>query len=593
MSLDDFPIRDDNSELAAQAEAAFENAIVESGQFVVQQRDRHDYGTDFQLEAKHSGGMTNFRVHAQLKGTNKEANKDSSISISVARTNLNYMLSQPNSVYICYHSPTRALLVRSAEDVFRDAEHEGEGWRSQESLTIRFRVPFDVAFQSSLRARTVTASAVQRDDRLHWIATPPEDFPQEIAANIPTIVIPESQDDAFNTLKTLYEHGQDDVISKAFNQFSACLGSDNSRLTYAYLSEINLAMRRKRFDRERVIAAVEFIKTSRPDNGADALYCRANGHSALGQSNEAKRLYKQAIQKTANQNPQLAGQCWKNLGTEFEQEGNHEEAHRCYDRAIELSPDLMEAHMALALSHRDAGNLETALKHFDRVVWSVDDVASTLAARGHRLEVYFRLNMTNKAFDDIAVLLLHGDQHPWIFDWCALLVYNYARSNDSSVSRAIRFWDAYLRMRPNDRRAQKERLLCLAYAKMHGQTVTIDYQRYVDDVSAYLAVESSDAAHLWDRVGHWAEVDGNWEQAEEQYRKAYSREPNRYGYCLGTALNFLKRFEEALPILLDQATTHQPDAMSWFQVAVAQEGVGDIEGCKKIIPASAQFGPGP
>jgi tetratricopeptide (TPR) repeat protein len=100
-------------------------------------------------------------------------------------------------------------------------------------------------------------------------------------------------------------------------------------------------------------------------------------------------------------------------------------------------------------------------------------------------------------------------------------------------------------------------------------------------VSAYLDEDSTDTAYLWDRVGHWAQVDGDWEQAEEQYRKAYVLDPNRYGYCLGTALNFLKRFDESLPILLKQARVHQPNAMSWFQVAVAQEGVGDINGCKE------------
>lgn len=368
MSLDEFPIRDSNSELAAQSEVAFEHAVIEAGQFVVQQRDRRDYGTDFQLEAKHSGGMTNFRVHAQLKGTDRAANKDGSISISVARTNLNYMLSQPNSIYVCYHAPTRELFVRSAEDVFRDAEHEGEGWRRQDSLTIRFRARFDTEFQSGLHARSVAASVAQRDDRLNWVLTPPDDFPEEVATNIPTIVVPELPDDAFDALNSLYERGQDDVISKAFEQFSACFDADDPRLTYAYLSEINLAMRRKRFDRERVGAAIDFIKRSRPDDGPDALYCRANGHSALGQTDEAKRLYREAIRTAAGDNAHLAAQCWKNLGTDLEQEGDHSEARQCYERAVALAPDLMEAHMALAMSHRDAGDLEAALHHFDHVM---------------------------------------------------------------------------------------------------------------------------------------------------------------------------------------------------------------------------------
>ena len=31
--------------------------------------------------------------------------------------------------------------------------------------------------------------------------------------------------------------------------------------------------------------------------------------------------------------------------------------------------------------------------------------------------------------------------------------------------------------------------------------------------------------------------------------------------------------------MLPQATEHQPDAMSWFQLAIAREGIGDIQGC--------------
>jgi tetratricopeptide (TPR) repeat protein len=579
MSLDDFPTRDDNSELASQAESRFEQVIAVAGNFVVQQLDRKDYGTDFQIEAIQSGGMTNYRVHVQLKGTDKAPNRDGSISISVARKNLNRMLTQAHSIYVCYHASTNVLLVRSAEDVFRDAEHRGAAWRSQDSVTIRFLAPFDNDFQAMLRARTVATSTTQRDDRLMWAVTPPDKFPENVKASVPTIVVPESPVDASRCLQLLYDKGEYDVISKAFGQFSACLGPDNPKLIYAYLSEINRAMRQGEFDRERVGAAILFIKKSRPDNGPDALYCRANGHSALGQRDEAKQLYRDAIRQ-AGDDRALEAQCWKNLGSEIEREGDQVEAHRCYERALKLDPQLIEAHLALALSHRNSGDLPAALDHFDQVVWSVDDAVSTLVARGHRLELYFRLGKTDEAFDDIGVLLPHGDGHPWIYSWCALLVYNYARTNASSVTRAMRFWDAYLRVQPNDRKAQKERLLCLAYGKMHGLDVRIDYGQYVADVSSFLAIETTDAAYLWDRVGHWAQVDGDWEQAERHYRKAYALEPDRYGYCLGTALNFLKRFHESLPILLEQAIVHKRDASSWFQVAVAQEGVGEINGCK-------------
>ena len=99
--------------------------------------------------------------------------------------------------------------------------------------------------------------------------------------------------------------------------------------------------------------------------------------------------------------------------------------------------------------------------------------------------------MHEKAFDDIAVLLPHAERHSWILGWCARMVWIYARNGDVSVLRALRFWDAVLRIRPHDQRAQRERLLCLAYGKMHGQPVAITYERFVAEVTEYLEVDST------------------------------------------------------------------------------------------------------
>ncbi|QDV73852.1 TPR repeat-containing protein YrrB [Botrimarina mediterranea] len=535
--------------------------------------------------------MTNSRVHVQLKGTNKKANLDGSISISVPRTNLNYLLNQPHSIYVCYHAPTGRLLARTTMDVFREAEHAGVEWRTQDSLTVRFYAPFDADFQSSLHAQTLAGVSANRDERLAWAATPSERFPEAVVIGVMPISVPESRKEAFAVLKGLYDKGQDAVISKSFEQLRACLGPDEPGLVFAYLAEINLGMRGSHFNRDRVLAGIQFIRASGSDDCCDVLYCLANAHSALGETEVAKKLYTDAIRKGGEEDSELLAQCWKNYGTALEKQGDLAEAKRCYENAIELTPDLLEARMALAYSERTSGNLEKALGHYDQVIWAVDDIDSIIATRGHRIEIYFKLGMMDKAYDDIAFILPHSERHPWILERCALQVYNYARTDDSSVPRAITFWQAYLKKRPTDRRAQKERLLCLAHSKMHGQPVSIDYDRFLKEVMEYLEPNDANAAHLWDRVGHWAQTDGDWQRAEEHYRKAYNLEPNRYGYCLGAALNHLDRFDEALPILQEQATKHQPEATSWFQVAVAQEGVGDTDGCIASYQKATELDP--
>ncbi|WP_199498912.1 MULTISPECIES: tetratricopeptide repeat protein [Mesorhizobium] len=106
-----------------------------------------------------------------------------------------------------------------------------------------------------------------------------------------------------------------------------------------------------------------------------------------------------------------------------------------------------------------------------------------------------------------------------------------------------------------------------------------------DDIGSYAAfrsefdqhigqVDVEDTALLWDRLGHWAQDEENWEEAERCYRKAYELQGGHYGYCLGTALNFLGRYEESRPILIEQAEHLQPDAMSWFQLGVANGNSG-------------------
>lgn len=134
--LDDLPIRHNTHDIAKAAESAFAAAIDAGVFFLSQQRDRHDYGTDVQIEARDESAVTNLRVHVQLKGTELRPNVDGSVSVEIARTNLNYLLAQRDSLYVCYHLPSKRLLVRFAADVFREYEHRGGTWHTQDKVTV-------------------------------------------------------------------------------------------------------------------------------------------------------------------------------------------------------------------------------------------------------------------------------------------------------------------------------------------------------------------------------------------------------------------------------------------------------------------------
>ena len=66
-----------------------------------------------------------------------------------------------------------------------------------------------------------------------------------------------------------------------------------------------------------------------------------------------------------------------------------------------------------------------------------------------------------------------------------------------------------------------------------------------------------------------------------------------YGYCLGTVLNFLGRFEESVPMLREQAAGIQPDAQSWFQLGAAYGDLGQsaraIEAYEKALALDPDY----
>ena len=101
--LDDLPKRDLRHRIEEQSKTAFRTAITECGEFVIQSEDDHDYGTDLVIEAVDDAVMTNVRVHVQLKGTGCEPHGDASISVSIRRRNLNYLVPVRKLLRRCHY----------------------------------------------------------------------------------------------------------------------------------------------------------------------------------------------------------------------------------------------------------------------------------------------------------------------------------------------------------------------------------------------------------------------------------------------------------------------------------------------------------
>lgn len=69
----------------------------------------------------------------------------------------------------------------------------------------------------------------------------------------------------------------------------------------------------------------------------------ANVLTALGELDEAEAHYLRSLELR----PDYA-QCWKNLGTLYSKKGEHQKSMECFDKALEIEPALIEAHLSKA-----------------------------------------------------------------------------------------------------------------------------------------------------------------------------------------------------------------------------------------------------
>ena len=580
---DDLPQRDCTHDTAEAAITAFRAAIDAGELFVLQREDRNDYGTDVQIEARDDKSMTNIRAHVQLKGTKSVPNANGSVSVAVARANLNYLLAQADSMYVCHHLPSDRLLVRYAEDVYREYEHRGGDWDRQDRVTVNLRQSFDLEFQRCLNARLLASGKLSRDRRLQWIGTPPEQIPTLVRRTTAIIEVAADPVQASAILAELYRAGNDAIISNSFAQFAAVLDSLPGAMDLAYMAEINLGINGSAFDKDRVRQGIRVLHEAmeRGDfHPGPLLYCVGNAWLALGEYDKARDAYQVAL--TQLNTPELsavAAQCSKNLGSALEGLHEMDEARASYERALELDSDLGEAHFALALWHRRKGDdPRSALGHLDRVIPLGGSALQMFVVQGWRIDLLLTAGDTEGAFREINSLIGQASQLDWVWPWCAKLVARLGKKSADAAQKAVRFWRAYLRQHPVDIGAERERLLCLWRLRSAEVQTETSLDEFSFAVVKLIEGGDPDPSFLWDRIGHWAQYDGDWVRAESAYRNAYNLEPPRYGYCLGTALNFLSRYREALSLLLPQAEEYQPDAMSWFQVARAREGIGDIKG---------------
>ena len=590
--LNDFPKRARNHRIERLAISAFENFLGDSNDFFIQSQDMNDYGVDYQLEITTNDQATNIRLFVQLKGTEQELNNDGSVSISVNRANLNYLLIHPYSFYVCFHAPSNSLKITLAESVVRSYKQSGKQWAEQETLTVKFTEDISESRLHEIAEVARFNAMKDRNARIELITNHISNVSDVINKTIPKIHIPEDKKLAHELLNSLYENNHDDVISANFYEFLAIFGPDHPVMIIPYMSEINKAMDRINGNEERVLNGIQYLRDRLADGNitkGSLHYSIGNGFTALDRDKEAIQEYKTALEYMSEAE-KLAAQCYKNMGSSYSKLGNENEAYECYKKALELEPNLSEANLALGVIHNRRGNYELAIEYLDRVLFPGIHQHKLIQVDKWRINTLFNMGDYRSAYREINNLLTRNDNKEDLWKWCLMLVAKFCRTSTASAKLSLPFWGRFLEFYPNHPDASREILLAKNYLRVNDDLTKYAYHDFKKEFELRINnVSNEDSAFLWDRIGHWAQDEDEWEDAEMHFRRAYEIAGGEYGYCLGVVLNHLGRFQESLPLLVEQAEKIQPDDVSWFQVAVAyefqgytQEAIDSYEKCLSI-----------
>ena len=196
-------------------------------------------------------------------------------------------------------------------------------------------------------------------------------------------------------LDELYNRGHDRTISRSFDKFRAILGPSNEKFMLAYMAEINLGVNGRECSKSRIADGIEVIRGA--VNGGifspgALLYCVGNGWLAMDEYEKARDAYNSALVLLDQTNvSHISAQCCKNLGAALEKLNKPDAAHALYTRALELDPNLAEAHFALALWYnRKNVDLDRALEHLDAIVWPANSAGTLPSVQGWRAEILFK-----------------------------------------------------------------------------------------------------------------------------------------------------------------------------------------------------------
>ena len=194
-----------------------------------------------------------------------------------------------------------------------------------------------------------------------------------------------------------------------------------------YLSYGSVFFQRGYFDQ----AAASFQLALREDpSSAEACYGLGSAYLNLKRTAEARASFERATKLRANY-PDTVANAWNNLGLIATQEGRTDEAVRCFQEAVRLSPDHLIALNNLGNGYRLQKNWDAARKTFERAL----KVSPTDADANYGLGMIFaQADDTAHAYEYLQNALKHRPDYPEALNNLGILYLRTGRRDEAVAS---------------------------------------------------------------------------------------------------------------------------------------------------------------
>lgn len=420
----------------------------------------------------------------------------------------------------------------------------------------------------------------------HQVHAPTKPNPVSIQSKLNNMAIPIDSKEVYKLLLKLYNSRKDLEINNLADGIEKKYLKNPEIMQFIYCSEVNLGINGYLVNKQRLMDALDYWSKAKTEHKSISFYNQGNALLALKFYSEAILKYRESLSLDSKN-----ADGWKNLGSAYKEIDNIESAFECFENALKFKPQLFEALLSMAqLLIEKKDDAENSLKYLNRIITSELSPQRISIVNSWKAYACLKLGKYAEgiAFAEDAIAMDPGNR--WIWKIIGRLYALIRRQDTNWLVPAMRFWEKFTNKYPEKAEAWAE-LGFIQFVLEKNNTNGDYWGKAIKVFRKAIELGFEDDGLVWDRIGHLYQDKSLWSDAEKAYRNAVLKSPEKFGYCLGVSLIYLNKYNEALPLVLDAAERHQPDAMSWLQVGVCYDRLGKLFEAEKAYKKSLLLDP--